>query len=345
MGWTRVFGGGKWIGRLPLRCSNYPFIWPSCVRWRWLPRKVLRAWRQHLQVFEIVSFVSGAKIGMMEYHAVTGNWPASNGEMGVGSLTSLIQEGGPPSAIIRGGGAMDITMSDRKNGLNGKALTIRAWQGSDSDTPVAWMCGHAKSSVSSPRRWTGPRSRTMSFPPPAGNAGRCGRRPPLPIRSRAPPGICCTLWSSPRRWRRRFRSCVPRPIPRQLACLDELQHLLQAAASDDGSPQSMRLSSFPSLAWLLRQSGPTAKSAPRYFANFEAMIIPGSFDRSGVERNQQLFGISRCGACHSHCHHQRVCNLRPAAVPGCCTRASGATCPHRRDSCSARDPRRPLSSC
>jgi hypothetical protein len=95
--------------------------------------------QQHLHVLEAVSMAAGPTVMMVEYHAVTGIWPASNAQSGyLDSSMGRLQ-----SALIREGGAVDLTFSSLAGDVAGKVLTFRAWQGTDSGLPVAWSCGHA----------------------------------------------------------------------------------------------------------------------------------------------------------------------------------------------------------
>jgi type II secretory pathway pseudopilin PulG len=91
--------------------------------------------QQHLRVLEAVFLMSGPKIAMMEYRAVTGIWPSPYAG----------QDSVLPTETLREGGAVDYTLSARANDLAGKVLTIRAWQGAGAgDVPVAWLCGRAR---------------------------------------------------------------------------------------------------------------------------------------------------------------------------------------------------------
>jgi len=98
--------------------------------------------RQRLYVLEAVSVVTGAKTAMMEYLANTGSWPVSNEKAGY-SAESLTKGGRLRSVLIREGGAVDVTFSERTGESAGKVLSVRAWQGLSSDLPVAWQCGRA----------------------------------------------------------------------------------------------------------------------------------------------------------------------------------------------------------
>jgi hypothetical protein len=99
---------------------------------------------QHLRVMETVSLVSEATNNMMEYRAVTGDWPASSERVplspayaSTGSVVGV--------AVIRRGGAVDYTLSRRAGNADGRIVTFRAWQNSaGADLPVAWLCAHAR---------------------------------------------------------------------------------------------------------------------------------------------------------------------------------------------------------
>jgi type IV pilus assembly protein PilA len=94
--------------------------------------------QQHLHVMEAVSMAAGPTVTMMEYHAVTGIWPASNAQAGYLDASML------QSVLIRAGGALDLTFSSLAGDVAGKVVTFRAWEGTDAGLPVAWSCGHAK---------------------------------------------------------------------------------------------------------------------------------------------------------------------------------------------------------
>jgi type IV pilus assembly protein PilA len=96
--------------------------------------------QQHLQVMEAVSMAAGPTATMMEYHAVTGIWPASNAQAGYLDASM----GRLQSVLIREGGAVDLTFSRLAGDVAGKVVTVRAWEGTDAGLPVAWSCGHAK---------------------------------------------------------------------------------------------------------------------------------------------------------------------------------------------------------
>jgi Tfp pilus assembly protein PilE len=103
--------------------------------------------QQRLYVLEAVSIMTGPKTAMMEYHAMTGNWPVSNEQAGY-SAESLMKEGRLRSVLIREGGAVDITFSRRAGDSVDKVLSIRAWQGPSPDLPAAWHCGRRASVTS-----------------------------------------------------------------------------------------------------------------------------------------------------------------------------------------------------
>jgi type IV pilus assembly protein PilA len=99
---------------------------------------------QHLYVLEAVFLMSGPRVSMMEYRAVTGTWPSSN-ERAAFSAPSAEKANPQTTGVIRDGGAVDYTMRDRANDLAGRVLSIRAWQSPGvGETPVAWLCGHAR---------------------------------------------------------------------------------------------------------------------------------------------------------------------------------------------------------
>lgn len=96
-----------------------------------------------LGVLEAVGFMSVAKVSMMEFRAVTGEWPASS-ERAQSPGQHIVQGSRLAAEAIRGGGAVDYVFSAKEIDLAGKMLTFRAWQNAGStDAPVAWLCGHA----------------------------------------------------------------------------------------------------------------------------------------------------------------------------------------------------------
>jgi hypothetical protein len=98
--------------------------------------------QRQLHVLEAVSMSTGPIVAMMEYRAVTGKWPASSEQAGY-SARSVMKGGRLESALIRDGGAVDLTYSSRAGDVAGKTLSFRAWQGADAGLPVVWSCGHA----------------------------------------------------------------------------------------------------------------------------------------------------------------------------------------------------------
>lgn len=101
--------------------------------------------QQHLHGLAAAWMAGGPTVSMMEYRAVTGVWPASNEQAGYSS-GSFMKGGRLESALIRDGGAVDLTFSSRAGDVAGKVLTFRAWEGGDAGLPVAWSCGHAGAS-------------------------------------------------------------------------------------------------------------------------------------------------------------------------------------------------------
>ncbi len=98
--------------------------------------------QQRMYVLEAVSMAAGPTRSMMEYRAVTGVWPATNEQAGY-STESLVRGGRLESALIRDGGAVDLTFSNRAGDLVAGVVTFRAWAGGDAGLPVAWSCGYA----------------------------------------------------------------------------------------------------------------------------------------------------------------------------------------------------------
>jgi hypothetical protein len=92
---------------------------------------------------EALFLTEGPKNSMMEYHAVTGVWPASNAEA---AYDPRLAKGARVGAIaIRPGGAVDVTFSTRIPEFAGKVLTIRAGQASAAgNLSTVWSCGHAE---------------------------------------------------------------------------------------------------------------------------------------------------------------------------------------------------------
>jgi type II secretory pathway pseudopilin PulG len=99
--------------------------------------------QQHVLVTEALTLMAGAKIAMLEYRAVTGDWPLSNEQAAYDP--HLAKDGRLSSVMLRAGGAADVTFSPRMPGLAGKVLTFRAWQVAAAADPVtSWPCGQAR---------------------------------------------------------------------------------------------------------------------------------------------------------------------------------------------------------
>jgi hypothetical protein len=99
--------------------------------------------RRHMQVMEALSIMAGARVTMMEFKAVTGVWPKSNGEAGFSD--AMFKAGDPDfrrvnEVQIRDGGAVDFRFG--REALKHRVLSIRAWQGRSPGLPVEWICGH-----------------------------------------------------------------------------------------------------------------------------------------------------------------------------------------------------------
>jgi type IV pilus assembly protein PilA len=135
----------------------------------------VRGWHrasQHLDVMEAVSVMTGPKIAMMEYRAVTGIWPTSN-ERAARSAPEIVRGSRLSAEAIRDGGAVDFTLSDRVNINAGKVITFRAWQGPGvGDVPVAWLCGHARASWLAPASGDRTTLRDDELPSPCRAANR-----------------------------------------------------------------------------------------------------------------------------------------------------------------------------
>jgi type IV pilus assembly protein PilA len=110
--------------------------------------------QRHLRVIEGLALVSGARLSMMEYRAVTGDWPASNAEAGFSDASTMAQDR-VSSVQIRADGAVDVTFAQAT--LNGKVLSVRAATQPHSGQPVVWGCGHARllvGTIAAPDRTT-----------------------------------------------------------------------------------------------------------------------------------------------------------------------------------------------
>jgi hypothetical protein len=95
------------------------------------------AYRPHVHQLGVLSKSTSAKIHMMEYRAVYGEWPPA---AEVGGLEGHLEF----TSQIRTG-AVDFTFGTGQPKLVGQVLTVRAWQAFDRpELPVAWTCGHAR---------------------------------------------------------------------------------------------------------------------------------------------------------------------------------------------------------
>jgi hypothetical protein len=98
--------------------------------------------RKSLGALEGESVATGARIAMMEYRAVAGEWPRSNREAGFAD--TYVPSSRLSAMAIRSDGAVDVTFSGADAGLAGKVLSMHAWQVEGSELPVVWLCGHAR---------------------------------------------------------------------------------------------------------------------------------------------------------------------------------------------------------
>jgi len=100
--------------------------------------------QRHLHVMEALSVMTGPRVTMMEYRAVTGVWPTSNSQaafsdaMFKGNDRDLYRVN---SVQIREGGAIDVKFS--RGALKEKVVSIRASDQPSPGLPVEWTCGHA----------------------------------------------------------------------------------------------------------------------------------------------------------------------------------------------------------
>jgi type IV pilus assembly protein PilA len=106
-----------------------------------------RGWqraRPRFDIVEAVGLMTGPRVAMTEYRAVTGTWPATNEQAAYQPGDASLQ-GRIGGVAIRDGGAVDFTLSGRTAVNVGKIVTIRAWKGpGEAGAPVAWLCGHAR---------------------------------------------------------------------------------------------------------------------------------------------------------------------------------------------------------
>ena len=105
--------------------------------------------QQRVQMLDGLSLGAGPKVAMMEYRAMTGMWPLSNEAAGYIAAPARGQ-GRVRSMSIRANGAVDITFSNYAAEMEGKILTLRAWQGLDPGLPVAWSCGRSSAAPLTP---------------------------------------------------------------------------------------------------------------------------------------------------------------------------------------------------
>jgi type II secretory pathway component PulF len=66
-----------------------------------------------------------------------------------------------------------------------------------------------------------------------------------------------------------FQSLYIAASPHQQAALRHLEHLLRSPESAEAPPRNLRLSSYPTLGWLLRQTGASEKSAAKLFREYQ----------------------------------------------------------------------------
>lgn len=97
--------------------------------------------RIHLAAAQAAQLARTAEVAMIEFRAVSGDWPASNSAAAFDE--PQLRQDRHGSADIRAGGAVDIRFPRDGTVLADQVLSLRAWQGPDSASPVAWLCGHA----------------------------------------------------------------------------------------------------------------------------------------------------------------------------------------------------------
>src|SRR5258706_5376942 len=94
--------------------------------------------RKSLGALEGESVATGARVAMMEYRAVAGEWPQSNFEARFadtqGSSSRLT------AVTIRYDGAVDVTFSDADAAMTGCALSVRAQPGDMLGAAPFWSC-------------------------------------------------------------------------------------------------------------------------------------------------------------------------------------------------------------
>jgi len=101
--------------------------------------------QRHLHVLEALSVMTGPRVTMMEYRAVTGTWPTSNHQAGFSD--AMFKENDRDlyrvnSVQIREGGAIDVKFS--RGALKEKVVSIRASEQPSPGLPVEWTCAHAR---------------------------------------------------------------------------------------------------------------------------------------------------------------------------------------------------------
>jgi Tfp pilus assembly protein PilE len=101
--------------------------------------------QRHLHVMEALSVMTGPRVTMMEYRAVTGTWPTSNGQAGFSD--AMFKENDHDlyrvnAVQIRQGGAIDVKFS--RGALKEKVVSIRASVQPSPGLPIEWSCGHAR---------------------------------------------------------------------------------------------------------------------------------------------------------------------------------------------------------
>jgi hypothetical protein len=101
--------------------------------------------KTHMAVIQGVFLAQDAKVAMIEYRAVVGDWPACNSAAGYDDPRLHSNRYG--TAGIRAGGAVDFRFPHDGTVLADRVVSIRAWQGPDSASPTSWLCAHAGSRV------------------------------------------------------------------------------------------------------------------------------------------------------------------------------------------------------
>src|SRR5262249_50050421 len=101
--------------------------------------------QRHLHVMEALSVMTGPRVTMMEYRAVTGTWPTSNGQSGFSD--AIFKENDHElyrvnSVQIREGGAIEVKFS--RGVLKEKVVSVRASEQPGPGLPVEWTCGRAR---------------------------------------------------------------------------------------------------------------------------------------------------------------------------------------------------------